>query len=188
MGEYATFEGKKVKIGTCENLYYLRFDQRRKVQALPGNVDPVGRDAYDLRFRFPFPDEDDIEPADFRDHDRHFETGAPALYEGIVHRGDCKAGRACIVQQRLVTDDDGQDRLVLICRCSACGVLWRCGTVDDAAPVVTWLLAQARSLIEAGAEPTDEAARQIDHFITIARRILDGYSGEACEEEAAQCS
>ncbi|MBA3354975.1 MAG: hypothetical protein H0U18_03355 [Pyrinomonadaceae bacterium] len=27
MGEYATFKGLSVKIGTCENMYYLRADQ-----------------------------------------------------------------------------------------------------------------------------------------------------------------
>ena len=58
MGEYAKHKGEEIKIGTCENMYYLRFDQRHKVKALPGNVDPNGADAYALRFRFPWPNED----------------------------------------------------------------------------------------------------------------------------------
>lgn len=61
MGELALYKGERIKIGTCEDMYYLRFDQRHQVIALPGNVDPV-KDAGELRFRFPWPDEDHIEP------------------------------------------------------------------------------------------------------------------------------
>lgn len=67
MGEYATCNGERIKIGTCEDMYYLRFDQRRKVRHESGNVDPV-KDAAELRFRFPFPDEDAIEPGAFEDY------------------------------------------------------------------------------------------------------------------------
>ena len=69
MGEYATFKGEQVKIGTCESMYYLRADQTHEVQALSGNVDPV-RDRAEIRFRFPFPDEDAIVPGAFEDYDR----------------------------------------------------------------------------------------------------------------------
>lgn len=31
MGEYANYMGQRVKIGTCESMYYLRWDQRGKV-------------------------------------------------------------------------------------------------------------------------------------------------------------
>lgn len=66
MGEYATRkrDGERVKIGTCEDMYYMRFDQRHKVRAESSNVDPV-KDAAEIRFRFPFPDEDDIEVGAF---------------------------------------------------------------------------------------------------------------------------
>lgn len=70
MGEYAKHNGEEIKIGTCEDMYYLRFDQRHKVQALSGNVDPVA-DAGALRFRFPFPDEDGERPGDFHKHGYH---------------------------------------------------------------------------------------------------------------------
>jgi hypothetical protein len=70
MGEYAKNSmGQEIRIGTCEEMYYLRADQARKVRPMPGNVDPV-RDAAELRFRFPFPDEDATEPGAFKDHDR----------------------------------------------------------------------------------------------------------------------
>lgn len=32
MGEYATYKGQEIKIGTCEDCYYLRADQRHLAQ------------------------------------------------------------------------------------------------------------------------------------------------------------
>ena len=66
MGEYAIrkVDGREIKIGTCENMYYLRFEDRGDVTKLQGNVDPVV-DAKLLRFRVPFPDEDLILPGDY---------------------------------------------------------------------------------------------------------------------------
>jgi hypothetical protein len=72
MGEYAkNSHGTRIKIGTCEDMYYLRFDQRYLVSHERGNVDPV-KDAHELRFRFPWPDEDRNEPGAFDDFDRSF--------------------------------------------------------------------------------------------------------------------
>jgi hypothetical protein len=71
MGEYALYKGESVKIGTCEDMYYLRFDQRHAVIAQSGNVDPV-TDAPALRFRFPWPDEDAIEPGSGKFHDNGY--------------------------------------------------------------------------------------------------------------------
>lgn len=60
MGEYARrkTDGRDVKIGTCESLYYLRWEDRHAVEHIPGNIN-AGRD-YDLRWRLPFPDEDTV--------------------------------------------------------------------------------------------------------------------------------
>lgn len=70
MGEYANFGGRSVKIGTCEDMYYLRADQMDKVS---GGDWPANRRALDvIRFRFPFPDEDGIEPGSFEDYGRGF--------------------------------------------------------------------------------------------------------------------
>lgn len=74
MGEYAKFGGSQIKIGTCEDMYYLRFDQREAVTAERNSVDPV-TDAPALRFRFPFPDEDGIEPGSSQFHDKGFHRG-----------------------------------------------------------------------------------------------------------------
>ena len=71
MGEYAKrkSDGARVKIGTCEDMYYLRYEQRHLVAHESGNVDPA-RDPNGLRFRLPFPDEDHIQPGDFEPYDR----------------------------------------------------------------------------------------------------------------------
>lgn len=74
MGEYANYGGSSVKIGTCEDMYYLRHDQRHAVSATRGNVDPVA-DVAALRFRFPWPDEDHITPGSGEFHDKGFHRG-----------------------------------------------------------------------------------------------------------------
>ena len=59
MGEYA----RQGKMGTCEDMYYLRASQRFSVIPDPGSLDPSDRDTVlHLRFRFPWPDEDHIGP------------------------------------------------------------------------------------------------------------------------------
>lgn len=63
MGEYATYRGESIKIGTCEDMYYLRADQCDQISGYNFALDVD-------RFRFPFPDEDAIEPGQFADHAR----------------------------------------------------------------------------------------------------------------------
>lgn len=148
MGEYAKFAGREVKIGTCESMYYLRADQRHLVQWLPGNVDPV-KDATDIRFRFPWPDEDHVEPGGFKDYNRAVTVAVP-MPEGVehgnvqfvaqagynvclpcpegpdqghglkVHRNGF-AGAVRLVQQKAKADG----RIVPVCQCGGCGALWR---------------------------------------------------------------
>lgn len=77
MGEYANYNGEQIKIGTCENMYYLRADQARKVGPLKGNVDPI-RDRESIRFRFPWPDEDKVEPGAFDPYNRGLALSLPA--------------------------------------------------------------------------------------------------------------
>ncbi len=57
MGEYALYNGQEIKIGTCESMYYLRYEDRNKVKY---------SDSWDgCEFRLPFPDEDDVEPGGY---------------------------------------------------------------------------------------------------------------------------
>ena len=70
MGEYALYNGEQVKIGTCEDLYYLRYEHRKQVTPLSGSIDPSSDAQYTCRFRFPWPDEDHT-AAPGRDNERH---------------------------------------------------------------------------------------------------------------------
>lgn len=71
MGEFATRKSDQteIKIGTCEDMFYLRLEDRNKVSHIPGNVDPAC-DPNGLRFRLPFPDEDDRRPGEYGDYNR----------------------------------------------------------------------------------------------------------------------
>jgi hypothetical protein len=80
MGEYAIrkSDNTEIKIGTLEDMYYLRFEDRDKVTHKPGNVDPV-RDACELRFRLPFPDEDNTPIGQYGNHTRGQRLYKPTL-------------------------------------------------------------------------------------------------------------
>jgi len=64
MGEYAKFNGEEIKIGTCNMMYYLRYDQKNLVEPIPGNIDPV-KDIRSIWFRAPRADEENIMPGEF---------------------------------------------------------------------------------------------------------------------------
>lgn len=70
MGEYAKRinDGVEIKIGTCERMYYLRYEDRNRVKRLPNSLDPAT--CAGLFWRLPFPDEDAILPGEYRPHDR----------------------------------------------------------------------------------------------------------------------
>lgn len=168
MGEYARYEGQNVKIGTCEDMYYLRWDQAHKVQPLASSVDPAGQHAGQLRFRFPFPDEDGIEPGDFRNFDRGVRVDgvrAPAELDGDHYTVQFKADNGYLVSLpcpeapadhgftihrngyggavHLVQQRWHEGRLVGVVGCGGCGMRWRLATLEDAEPVATALRAEA---------------------------------------------
>lgn len=69
MGEYAKRQdGQEIKIGTCESMYYLRYEDRDKVRKLPGNLDPST--TTNLFWRLPFPDEDNIRIGEYTEYNR----------------------------------------------------------------------------------------------------------------------
>lgn len=70
MGEYSKrkSDGVEVKIGTCENMYYLRYEDRNKVEKLPHSLDPAT--CTGLRWRLPFPDEDGVGIGEYKDYKR----------------------------------------------------------------------------------------------------------------------
>lgn len=148
MGEYAKFRDERVKIGTCEDMYYLRADQRHLVRHENGNVDPV-EDATTIRFRFPWPDEDAVKPGGFKDYNRSVAVAVPmpsGVQHGLVQfradagylvslpcpEGSAKihgltvhrngfAGAVRLVRQKVLRDG----RIIPICLCGGCGSMWR---------------------------------------------------------------
>jgi hypothetical protein len=167
MGEYANYNGSEIKIGTCEDMFYLRADQAHTVTPIAGSVDPI-RDAEELRFRFPFPDEDSIEPGHFEDHDRGVKIpewripedwGGHSIVqfvatqgynlcvpcpegteqiEGLkIHRNGWNGGPV-VKQQRYVGG-----LLLTVVGCGACGAAWRLPTIEAATPVIEAFRAEA---------------------------------------------
>lgn len=78
MGEYIKLNGQSVKLGTCEDLYYATYDQVQNAvnsgaaERQPGNLPPPDylAAAHGWRYRFPFPDEDNVAIGTHRNFDR----------------------------------------------------------------------------------------------------------------------
>jgi hypothetical protein len=68
VGEYIGYRGHQVKIGTCDDMYYVSYQKyemalkRGLLGKVPGSSDPMEYAKPDsgCRFRFPFPDEDKL--------------------------------------------------------------------------------------------------------------------------------
>ena len=103
MGEYATYLGRRIKIGTCEDMYYLRPDQIHLVAPdTPLNLTHS-------RFRFPFPDEDDRRPGDFTDYDRGLSVWGYTVPDGVEHyRVQFKADAGILVNLPCPYSTDGR--------------------------------------------------------------------------------
>lgn len=97
MGEYIQLDGRHYKLGTCESLYYVRYDDLAgwirdgRVLYSPGNEQPREYlQGTPYRFRFPFPDEDD--PEEETRLDRYYSgagidlQGQEAYTRGITFR------------------------------------------------------------------------------------------------------
>jgi hypothetical protein len=92
MGEYVRIHGQEVKIGTCERMYYIRFDEFRRyyekgaIGELPGNANPhmyMGS-AHEFWWRFPYPHEDGQTVGDFHDRDHEPHTPLIAMPESVA--------------------------------------------------------------------------------------------------------
>lgn len=212
MGEYAMLGKDEVKIGTCENMYYLRADQRHMVQPLSGNVNV--HDAEQLkhvRFRFPWPDEDDCSPGgEFHDRgyfrslavrDVKLPTFADVEHYSIqfcaeagllvslpcpngkepnpfkIHRNGY-AGDVQLVQQRF-----WEGQLWSVCRCGACGALWRLPPADAEALAVALRsmadVERARFVPVGDKDREASRDRQAEFYHKVADRVMAGYAVEA---------
>lgn len=85
MSEYTNriSDNQYIKIGTCGDMYYLRFDDIDKVQSPGYDLRKPG-----LRFRLPFHDEDGMLPGgDYDDYERGFRLYGFKYEPASVHPG-----------------------------------------------------------------------------------------------------
>ena len=70
MGEYAyrKCDNVRIKIGTMERMYYLRFEDKHKIIHSPYSVNPA--EEVGLTYRVPFPDEDKTPIGEYAECDR----------------------------------------------------------------------------------------------------------------------
>jgi len=198
MGEYARLKStnQRIKIGTCEDMYYLRFDQRNLVKHESGNVDPNSpADAGQIRFRFPFPQEDGMEPGDFEPFYGLEVPGAKAAKDcghySVQFSANRKQFGSYLVSLPCPNSKDADkipakvsrngigseveivqqrligDELWTVCQCTACGAKWRCDK-EAAEELIVALRAQA-----------DREPGQADYFNAVADRVEAGYKMEA---------
>jgi hypothetical protein len=196
MGEYALHNGERIKIGTCEDMYYLRADQAEQVRAEEGNVDPV-RDAAGIRFRFPFPDEDALEPGTFADPFRSLPVYIDELPEfdhysvqftarvGYIMSIPCpesEAGKALAKTlpygigkngwrggtARIVQQRVWDGGLALVAACAGCDAKYRLETLEMAEPYVVACRSEADKAEQRGSSGT--------FWHQVADRIVAGYT------------
>jgi len=153
MGEYARLGDKEVKIGTCENMYYLRYEDRNRVRHIPGNVRPATD--LNLRFRLPLLEEDALSPGEYESgfkgvalynytskeaaddvgnmqltHPSGLLLNIPCHHgEKLPDLGDKTRahwnGKAGHFYE-LIAVKNTSEGLVPIIRCRFCGQMWRC--------------------------------------------------------------
>lgn len=193
MGEYATLRstGDRIKIGTCEDMYYLRHDQLALVRGEEGSVDP-SRDT-SIRFRFPFPQEDNKPPGSFepfyglevpgvtapRDCDHYsvqFSARGNNGFGSYLVSLPCPNGpdsgkighkvhrNGIGSEVKIVQQRPFNGELWTVCECTACGSKWRCDRKS------------AEELAVALRSYADQQNGQGDYWHTVADRVLAGYT------------
>lgn len=200
MGEYATrlTDGERVKIGTCESMYYLRADQRHLVD-YRFTEDVLTA----IRFRFPFPAEDNVKPGDFEDYNYGFgvygyeppgeidhysvQYRAGGKFGGLLASLPCPLSTDAEVLQKQTTIKVSmhfngfgpttkirQQRAwagvwATVLECAPCGALYRLPTIADAEPLLTAL---ERMAVQETGRDREGYAKTIR---TVAERVRLGY-------------
>jgi hypothetical protein len=141
MGEYAIriSDRERIKIGTCEEMMYLRYEDRDRVRPESGSVNVI-QYATELRFRLPFPEEDHLKPGEYH-CDRHVElaeefkgvisgepNGSNHGVDGQNHRGDrpCTAEKPRYKLTSIGPRDPGNGvpEVRPMVQCMSCGRVW----------------------------------------------------------------
>lgn len=118
MGEYAWHCGESIKIGTCQNMYYLRLEDRHLISRDENSIDVKNRDGDGLNFRLPFPDEDCLGPGRYDVHDR-------GVRLCLIH-DPCVKNNCNSVDFDLVRIKKKDNKLYPVITCRNCGVSYSC--------------------------------------------------------------
>jgi len=118
MGEYVLFEGRSVKLGTCEDLFYWRYGElvdqimAGKVHKAPNNLPPAEYLRGEFRFRFPWPDEDGEGPGHWAGA---FERGLLVPWPDTVAQGAEHDRAWAVVKPRLPAPDYFSVEVGIVC-------------------------------------------------------------------------
>lgn len=176
MGEYGLVGGERVKLGTCEDMHYLRADQVGQVVADEHSLDVRDPEVQaEIRFRFPWPDEDTVRPGAFGPCERAVGLYGVQPPEGVEHRSVQFVAQAGYLVSLPCPEGPFQDKtgapiglvvhrngfsgpvkivqqayrnghLALICQCGGCGARYNLPTLAEAEPVIVACRAKADQL------------------------------------------
>jgi hypothetical protein len=136
MGEYVNFRGHHVKLGTCEDLYYARYEQIKEAlpfcSKLEGNMEP--REYLEpkngFRYRFPFPDEDNTPMGNFKECHKGFSLPVP---NSIISELGISFGQTAVpstVPLEIVQQKIFNGRLITIIYCEGNREKYRIETLE----------------------------------------------------------
>jgi hypothetical protein len=201
MGEYANYLGERVKIGTCEDMLYLRWDQRSKVT---DSETPLFDEKVlaSIRFRFPWPDEDLILPGGFDDPFRglrlDFEPPKDVEHSSVQFTAQngyllslpCPESNPVILANdspirigkngyggsaSLIQQAWRNGRLVSIAMCNGCRVPYRLENGYEEAAAVAIRSMADREILTADRMGTEGNRERGQRLHEIADRLLAGY-------------
>jgi ssDNA-binding Zn-finger/Zn-ribbon topoisomerase 1 len=175
VGEYAKYKGQEVKLGTCENMYYItvqEYIKRRTSLTVSFNYLTPN----DSLFRFPFPDEDG-QAFEFENFYRGVSITIPKtlgveIYHKEITEIDLKEVDTLtfeIIQQKIVCDESSNEKIELqtVVRCPNCGGVSRLSK-EEAESIYNYFKSLKHSLI------TEEQKE-------IFERMYKGYTSEYLE-------
>jgi hypothetical protein len=163
MTENGLYRGRTVLLGTGSTLNCLRASQVSMVEQALNSLNVTA--CLDvLLFRFAWPDEDRVEPGGFEEGFRSLPVPGVKPFAQVGHRKDGCDGDAAIVYQRW-----WEGRLITVCQCTGCGVMYRMPELEHAQPVIDGLV----SMAYAKARDGDEAAAA--RLRSTAARVAGGY-------------
>lgn len=193
MGEYANYGGQYIKIGTCEDMYYLRAQDAHKMGPADGSLDPKDPDVQKvIRFRFPWPEEDYQSPGEyepFRSEGLHIPVPddvthghrqfATEGYNVCLPCPESKEGKNFPFKIHM-NGNLGAVRfsqqawrggvLALVAECGGCGNKFSYMTLEEVMPVLDGL--EKHVEFEERRKPHSPAAQRYREII---KRIRDGY-------------